>query len=140
MSTSLQKEKWVVPTYNGISYTNYLISSTGRLVSKSKSSRNTSTKVQLEFGDYTEVQPLKCKAGYVTYNLYQTSEQRNLMYGHRLVWESFVCPITKGMVIDHINTDKDDNRLVNLQMITYSENRIKFLTVDKQLKNNKTKI
>ena len=136
MSTT-QQEQWVVPTYNGISYTNYLISTSGRLVSKSKYSRNKNNKIQLEFGDYSEVKPLQCKLGYVTYNIYETSDTRNLIYGHRLMWESFVCPITPGMVIDHINTERDDNRLVNLQMITYSQNTIKAFTIDKQIKKSK---
>jgi hypothetical protein len=138
MSTKKAQEKWVVPVYNGIHYTNYLISSNGRLVSKSKYSKS-NQKIKLEFGEYTEVKPLKCKLGYLTFNIYQTSDKRNLMYHHRLMWESFVCPITKGMVIDHINTEKDDNRLSNLQMITYSENYRKGMTIDKQIKAKKKK-
>ena len=132
MSTT-QQEQWVIPTYNGISYTNYLISTSGRLVSKSKYSK-TKTKIQLEFGEYSEVKPLNCKLGYVTYNIYQTPDTRNIMYGHRLMWESFVCPITPGMVIDHINADKKDNRLSNLQMMTYSENLLKYHNEDKKKK------
>ena len=61
------------------------------------------------------------------------------MYGHRLMWESFVCPITPGMVIDHINTQRDDNRLVNLQMITQSQNMLKAYSTDKQIKKSKGK-
>lgn len=137
MSTT-QQEQWVIPTYNGISYTNYLISTSGRLVSKSKYSK-TKTKIQLEFGEYSEVKPLNCKLGYVTYNIYQTPDTRNIMYGHRLMWESFVCPITPGMVIDHINTQRDDNRLVNLQMITQSQNMLKAYSTDKQIKKSKGK-
>lgn len=41
---------------------------------------------------------------------------------HRLVWETFVGPIHDGMVIDHINGIRDDNRLVNLQEVSQSEN------------------
>lgn len=138
MSTT-KKEQWVVPTYNGIQFTKYLISSNGRLISKSKYSKPTSSKIKLEFGEYNEVQPLQCKLGYLTYNLYETSEKRSLIYSHRLMWESFVCPITKGMVIDHINTERDDNRLVNLQMITQSENMKKAFSTDRKIKSKKQK-
>lgn len=41
---------------------------------------------------------------------------------HRLVYETFVGPIPKGMVIDHINGIRNDNRIENLRCITQSEN------------------
>lgn len=41
---------------------------------------------------------------------------------HRLVYETFVGEIPEGMVIDHINGIRDDNRVENLRCITQSEN------------------
>ena len=41
---------------------------------------------------------------------------------HRLVYEAFNGPIPDGMEIDHINTVRDDNRLVNLRCVTRKEN------------------
>ena len=41
---------------------------------------------------------------------------------HRFIWECFNGLITDGKVIDHINDIKDDNRLCNLQMMTYQQN------------------
>ncbi len=41
---------------------------------------------------------------------------------HRVVWETFVGPIKDGMVIDHINGIRDDNRLENLREVSQSEN------------------
>lgn len=43
---------------------------------------------------------------------------------HRLVYKTFIGPIPQGMVIDHINGIKDDNRLENLRCISQSENAI----------------
>ena len=41
---------------------------------------------------------------------------------HRLVWETYVGSIPKGLVINHINGVKTDNRLCNLELCTYKEN------------------
>lgn len=40
---------------------------------------------------------------------------------HRLVYDTFI-GIPEGMTIDHINSDKTDNRLCNLQHMTLEEN------------------
>ena len=42
---------------------------------------------------------------------------------HHLIWETFVGPRTPGMEIDHINGDKMDWSLANLQEVTPAENR-----------------
>ena len=41
---------------------------------------------------------------------------------HRIVVESFVGKIPNGMEVNHINGIKTDNRLVNLEIVTRSEN------------------
>lgn len=41
---------------------------------------------------------------------------------HRFVWECFNGLIPDGKIIDHINNDKKDNRLCNLQMMTQQQN------------------
>jgi hypothetical protein len=41
---------------------------------------------------------------------------------HRAVWAAFNGPIPEGMEINHLNGDKLDNRLPNLQCCTHSEN------------------
>ena len=42
---------------------------------------------------------------------------------HHLIYETFVGPRTKGMEIDHINGDKMNWSLANLQEVTPAENR-----------------
>ena len=39
-------------------------------------------------------------------------------YVHRLVWETFVCRIPDGMQINHIDENKLNNSLENLEMCT----------------------
>lgn len=44
---------------------------------------------------------------------------------HRIVWIAEHGVIPDGYVIDHINNDKQDNRLCNLQLLTNTENSTK---------------
>ena len=44
------------------------------------------------------------------------------IYRHRLVWETFNGEIPKGYQVNHINEDKTDNRLENLNLMTCKEN------------------
>ena len=41
---------------------------------------------------------------------------------HRIIWECEHGKIPEGMVIDHINRNKSDNRLENLRLVEYSTN------------------
>lgn len=41
---------------------------------------------------------------------------------HRLVWEAFNGPIPECMQVNHINEDKTDNRLENLNLLTSGDN------------------
>lgn len=56
---------------------------------------------------------------------------------HRLVWEAFNGPIPEGYTIDHIDTDRTNNKLNNLRCCTLKENvnnpisRKKFLNIVK---------
>jgi hypothetical protein len=51
---------------------------------------------------------------------------------HRLVWEWHNGPIPPGLEVDHINDDREDNRIENLQLLTKLENNLK--ARDKQRK------
>lgn len=41
---------------------------------------------------------------------------------HRLMFEAFVGDVKFGCVIDHVNRDRSDNRLVNIRQVTFREN------------------
>ena len=43
-------------------------------------------------------------------------------YVHRIVAEAFIGEIPKGMAVNHIDGDKTNNHIRNLEIITYSEN------------------
>lgn len=44
------------------------------------------------------------------------------VYEHRVIWEAANGPIPAGMVIDHVNGDRADNRLENLRTGTQAQN------------------
>lgn len=52
----------------------------------------------------------------------QKGKIRKHNFVHRLVWIAFNGPIPEGMQLNHINEDITDNRLVNLSLVTPSEN------------------
>ena len=41
---------------------------------------------------------------------------------HRAVWEAFNGPIPGRLEVNHINLDRQDNRLENLELLTHQEN------------------
>lgn len=41
---------------------------------------------------------------------------------HRQVWEYYYGKIPKGLIIDHIDRNKDNNQIENLRLVTHSEN------------------
>lgn len=41
---------------------------------------------------------------------------------HRIIWEMFNGKIPEGMLVDHINRIKTDNRIENLRLATQSQN------------------
>lgn len=65
--------------------------------------------------------PTKTRDGYLSVSLYRDGRggARRI---HRLVWETFRGPLEGGLVVNHRNGDRADNRLENLEAVTTSEN------------------
>ena len=61
-------------------------------------------------------------SGYLYVGVRKYCGKRTTMSSHRFIWECFNGVIPEGKVIDHINDDKKDNRLCNLQMLTQQQN------------------
>ena len=59
--------------------------------------------------------------GYKMYNPKGTVN-RSPKRAHRIIWEMLRGSIPKGMQIDHINGNKQDNRIENLRLATNREN------------------
>ena len=63
--------------------------------------------------------------GYLSVAVKSNDNKRKTMQAHRFIWECFYGVIPNGMVIDHVNDIKDDNRIKNLQMMTQQDNCLK---------------
>ena len=64
----------------------------------------------------------KSNSGYMRCNVRKYGGKQKIYYVHRFVWECFNGNIPEGKVIDHINNNKEDNRLCNLQLVTQQQN------------------
>ena len=59
--------------------------------------------------------------GYATVKLCMDGVEKTMLVSH-LVWEAFNGPIPPGMEINHLNEDKTDNRLCNLELTDRKSN------------------
>ena len=67
------------------------------------------------------IKPAVNYKGYCVVSLKYGSGYRSKLV-HRIVWESFNGEIPSGLQINHVNEDKTDNRLENLELVTPSQN------------------
>jgi hypothetical protein len=100
----MEKEIWKeIPGYEGV----YYVSNIGRVKKIYKSGKEKILSITPD--EYHKVQLWK-NGSYKTFRV------------HILVWEAFNGPIPEGMQINHINENKYDNRLENLNLMTPKEN------------------
>lgn len=86
----------------------YLISNTGKV-------KNAKTKKLLK-GSLSD-------DGYVRYDLRLPNEGRKKYFGHRLVYETFCGNLIDGLVINHIDGNKTNNHMDNLEQISVQKNQ-----------------
>ena len=108
--TDGSSEKWKdVPEYEGL----YQVSNFGRVKS-------------LKFNKQRILKLTSDPNGYYRCNLYSKGK-RGRFKVHKLVAISFLGHVPDGhnIVVDHVNNDKSNNRLENLQLISHRENTSK---------------
>ena len=64
---------------------------------------------------------IKRRDGYLTFYFCENNKKRHY-YIHRFVFECFKGAIPKGMETDHVDGDKKNNSISNLQLLTKKEN------------------
>ena len=69
--------------------------------------------------------PAVDKDGYLFYTFHHSKKNLFSRKAHRVVWEAFNGPIEGDLTVDHINGDRKDNRLENLQLLSAEDNVIK---------------
>ena len=67
--------------------------------------------------------PIGAKVGSINNKGYVLTKikQKNLKV-HRIIWEMHNGRIEDGLLVDHINENKADNRIENLQLLTNKQN------------------
>lgn len=109
------KEVWKpIKHFEGI----YEVSSYGRVKSLSR---------MITYGQYKKqskeilLKPQKDKNGYVTYSLSKNGFTRSYL-AHRLVADAFITQPNEGTEINHIDCNKENNHIENLEWVTRAEN------------------
>lgn len=97
-----------IPGYEGC----YQISDAGQIIRTGKSTGATVGR-RLKLQDHKE--------GYIATSLWMDNKEKRFLV-HRLVYAAFCGPILDGLQINHINGNKKDNRLENLEAVTQQEN------------------
>ena len=110
------KEEWK----QRLGFDKYLISNTGRVISTAKNRTK-------------ELKPQQDAIGYIHFRLYpdepifgfydnNRGKKPRLFKVHRLVLETFSPTLDTTLEVNHLNGDKHDNRITNLEWVTKSQN------------------
>lgn len=109
-------------------YPNYMVSNMGRV--KSLNYNHT--------GKENILKTLLDGKGYYFVTIFKNKKPKCCRI-HRLIAEAFIPNIENKPFIDHINTDKTDNRIENLRWVTHKENMNNQITTSKMSNSHKGK-
>lgn len=84
------------------------------------------------------LKPTENENKYLRINLSKNDKPKTIKV-HRLVAEAFIPNSENKPCIDHINTIRTDNRVENLRWVTYSENNLNPISLEKFIKSKKGK-
>lgn len=115
------KERWRdIPGFDGL----YLISDRGRVKSVSRVIPRSGICGPLRLTGRVLKQSTNRRYNTITLWKTRNGKTKNWLQRtvHSLVWSVFVGPVPDGFELNHKNGRKTDNRLVNLEVVTRSEN------------------
>ncbi len=103
-----------------IGYENlYQVSNYGKVIAKARTLLNKNNKLQFFNAKNKSINDNG--NGYKTVNLWINNKGKTF-YIHRLVFEAFIGTIPKQLEINHIDGNKENNNLINLELVTRAEN------------------
>jgi hypothetical protein len=76
-------------------------------------------------GELRLLKAKKNKSGYLYYGLFYDAgnkKKRAWFRVHRLIYQTLIGEIPKGLEIDHISGNRHDNSIDNLRLVTHSQN------------------
>ena len=100
-----------------------------------------STKISPRYnpkGDMRVLRPRTHPSGYLYYGLFvgsKANKQRLWRRGHRLIAQTFLGKIPKGLEVNHKDGDKHNNNPINLEYMTRQQNVTHYHTVTKPNRN-----
>lgn len=113
----------------------YQVSNLGRIMSLDREVDGKSGGVRIIKGKV--LKPDVNRGGYLQINLSKGNKQKKFSV-HRLVYTAFCGEIPEGMQINHLDEDKTNNRLENLNLMTSKEN-VNFGTRTERAAKSKSK-
>ena len=121
----MKNEKWVEARINGLSAELYEVSNMGQVRIK----EHTITfmrqgKLSVRLCKDHLIKPHDNGLGYQQVNIVVNGQNKAILV-HRLVMDSFNPEYDEALTdIDHLNSDRMDNRLINLQRLTHPDNLV----------------
>lgn len=119
----MKNEKWVEAKINELSAELYEVSDQGRVRIKEHSiTFMRQGKLSVRLCKAHLIKPHDNGLGYQQVNIVVNGQNKAILV-HRLVMDSFNPDYDEALTdIDHINSDRTDNRLINLQRLSHADN------------------
>lgn len=116
------KEVW--KHFDRENFPNHVVSNLGRIkrLSHTKDCKTRSGKMSPRKYPEIIISLIKKKNGYLATNIVNKDGELKDMLAHRMVAMAFLSNPEEKRCVNHINSNRSDNRVVNLEWATHSEN------------------